>query len=431
MPKRLAAIILPCMWAMWTASWGISSADPTDTLIDQLAHPDPVVRQKASDELLRLGEAAREKLTQAAHSSRPAVSAAASSILARFPWNLPGDSEIVSEILQNYGPANAPGRIELLNHLLKQADTVPDAVSACLRVLNTETSAVVTWQVALSCPISDSQPWHQAIEKIDLNRSNGPVTLIAGRFMMLTRQPQAIHFIRQAITQAQEQWAEMTPWMIIQFYNLAAQNRLHAQAADWLEQFQTLAKTEGLTLQRNNDPDQAPEIQIHHRILWHRFKDADSRHDNPARQKIAQQLLESSSDDMEIFLDVLPVLQETADRTKIDAYFQRVYDRQKSYLDTKPDEPVHSNDLAWLLARSGRQLQQALVLSRQAVEAQPNNAAFLDTLAEVHFRLGQIDQAIALEEKALQILPDDPFMIQQLKRFRDGKKSEKSPSLSD
>lgn len=419
MPKQLASVILLCVSSI---AWGISTADPIDLLIDQLAHPDPLVRQEASEKLLRLGEAAREKLTQAGRSPRPAVASAASSLLARLPWTLPGDSEIVVGVLQNYGVARSSERIERLHHLLNQADTVPDAVSACLRVLNTETSSEVAWQVALSGPVSDSPSWRQAIHNIDPVRSSGPVTLIAGRFSLLTRQPQARQWLQQAMNQAKEQSGDMNAWMIIQFYNLAAQAQLHAQAAEWLEQFQNLARNEGLILQQNNVPEQAQEVQIHHRILWHRFKDADSRQDEPARKKIAQQILESSSDEMEIFLDVLPVLEKTVDQAKVDDYFQKVYDRQKSNLDAKPDEPVHSNDLAWLLARSGRQLQQALILAQRAVEAEPDNPAFLDTLAEVHFRLGQIDQAIALEEKALKILPNDPFMTEQIRRFRNAQK---------
>jgi Flp pilus assembly protein TadD len=42
----------------------------------------------------------------------------------------------------------------------------------------------------------------------------------------------------------------------------------------------------------------------------------------------------------------------------------------------------------------------------------------LDTLAEVHFRLGDREQAIETIERALQLAPEDDYLKGQLERFR-------------
>jgi len=78
------------------------------------------------------------------------------------------------------------------------------------------------------------------------------------------------------------------------------------------------------------------------------------------------------------------------------------------------------NDLAWLCARVDERLDDAVKLAREAVEAQPENAAFLDTLGEAYFRAGKIDEAIATEQRALDLEPDNTFMKQQIERFRAG-----------
>jgi tetratricopeptide (TPR) repeat protein len=158
------------------------------------------------------------------------------------------------------------------------------------------------------------------------------------------------------------------------------------------------------------------------RVKWHRFKDAESRKDDATMAKLAKDLLESQSADMGIFLDVYPTLQKTADAEKVEAYFQRAYQRQKARVAEEPGAPVHNNDLAWLLARTGRRLDEAETLAEAAVKAKPEEAAYLDTLAEVKFRLGKIDEAIALEEKALKHMPGDKFMTEQLERFRAAKR---------
>ena len=48
----------------------------------------------------------------------------------------------------------------------------------------------------------------------------------------------------------------------------------------------------------------------------------------------------------------------------------------------------------------------------------PDNAAYLDTLAEAHFRLGNAQKAAELEERVLRARPNDPFLQAQLTRFR-------------
>ena len=62
--------------------------------------------------------------------------------------------------------------------------------------------------------------------------------------------------------------------------------------------------------------------------------------------------------------------------------------------------------------------EQILEAAQRAVAFEPENANILDTLAEVHFRLGQVEQAIAVESRALALTPDDAYLKEQLARFR-------------
>jgi tetratricopeptide (TPR) repeat protein len=66
-----------------------------------------------------------------------------------------------------------------------------------------------------------------------------------------------------------------------------------------------------------------------------------------------------------------------------------------------PDDPSVNNDLGYLYADQGKNLAQAEKMIRKAVEAEPNNAAYQDSLGWVLFKLGKYEEARAPLEKAV------------------------------
>jgi len=67
-----------------------------------------------------------------------------------------------------------------------------------------------------------------------------------------------------------------------------------------------------------------------------------------------------------------------------------------------PQFPEAQNYLGYMWAERGTNLDRAHALIRQAVEAQPNNAAYLDSLAWVLFKLGKPQEALDAMLRALQ-----------------------------
>jgi uncharacterized Ntn-hydrolase superfamily protein len=76
------------------------------------------------------------------------------------------------------------------------------------------------------------------------------------------------------------------------------------------------------------------------------------------------------------------------------------------------------NSLAWFSAIHDIYLEQALQAAQRAVELKPEDSNILDTLAEVHFHLGNSAKAIEIESRALELSPDDAHLKKQLARFR-------------
>ncbi len=151
---------------------------------------------------------------------------------------------------------------------------------------------------------------------------------------------------------------------------------------------------------------------------WHRLLAARKRGNREEEQKALDAVLKTTPDSPDLVIDIVTLLQERGRADEANKLFDRSYGVVKDRLAKQPDSADRMNTLAWLLARCGRQLNEALELATQATTVDPDNAAYLDTLAEVHFRLGKPAEAARVEERALALQPGDSFMTDQLQRFR-------------
>lgn len=106
-------------------------------------------------------------------------------------------------------------------------------------------------------------------------------------------------------------------------------------------------------------------------------------------------------------------------QTDADAVFARAFGVYETVCRDFPESAWHHNGAAWLAAQCERRLNDALKHAETAVRLQPDNAAYLDTLAEVHFRRGDATEAVEIEERAVKLAPDDPEIAAQMKKFRE------------
>lgn len=72
----------------------------------------------------------------------------------------------------------------------------------------------------------------------------------------------------------------------------------------------------------------------------------------------------------------------------------------EAVLEEEPDDPAVNNDLGYLYADQGKNLEQAEKMIRKAIAAEPENAAYLDSFGWVLFKNGKVAEAIEPLEKA-------------------------------
>lgn len=92
--------------------------------------------------------------------------------------------------------------------------------------------------------------------------------------------------------------------------------------------------------------------------------------------------------------------------------------RLRKKLERVPNSAREHNGLAWFMAIAGRNLEEARKLSERSLELLPDDHHYLDTLAEIHFRLGNRDEAVELSERALRLTQEKEIYRERLQRFR-------------
>ena len=89
-------------------------------------------------------------------------------------------------------------------------------------------------------------------------------------------------------------------------------------------------------------------------------------------------------------------------------------DLLQQVLDIDPQFAPALNYLGYMWAEAGENLEQALALVQQAVELEPENGAFNDSLGWAHFQLGQYEEARGFLEKAASLVGDDAVVFEHL-----------------
>jgi tetratricopeptide (TPR) repeat protein len=128
--------------------------------------------------------------------------------------------------------------------------------------------------------------------------------------------------------------------------------------------------------------------------------------------------LELSPGDTVIAEEVIPLLDAAGQREMADRFVMQVVEHYESLCESHPKSALLHNNLAWATARCHRRLDVALSHAEKAVELDPDNAGYIDTLAEVCFHLGERDKAIHWSERAVALRPMGKSLQAQLARFR-------------
>jgi tetratricopeptide (TPR) repeat protein len=184
-------------------------------------------------------------------------------------------------------------------------------------------------------------------------------------------------------------------------------------AATHLEAAMKLHDVGGGQLRNTTEREQWQEVN------WRYMKAAQKSGDRAEVERRLGELMKdvAALGNPDVVNDVVPMLKARGRHAEAKELFERTYQGFKQKIEAAPEQPRDKNNLAWLCARCGENEQEALALAKEASGAAPDNAAFMDTLAEAYFQNGQYDKAVEIEKKVVLLRPGDRFLERQLKRF--------------
>jgi len=113
-----------------------------------------------------------------------------------------------------------------------------------------------------------------------------------------------------------------------------------------------------------------------------------------------------------------PALRKAGLLKEHDAWFLDSWNRIEAVIARYPDCDNTRNTAAWFAARAVRKLDAAEQHLRRALAANPNQPAYLDTMAEIQFARGKRAKAIEWSLRAVNFAPEDTLLRRQHERFR-------------
>lgn len=111
----------------------------------------------------------------------------------------------------------------------------------------------------------------------------------------------------------------------------------------------------------------------------------------------------------------------TAGLTELhDEAFEKHWKAAVAMIERFPAADNTRNSAAWLASRANRRLDEAEKYLAEVLKANPRQAAYLDTMAEVHFARGDREKAVGFSTRAMKEAPGDLQLQRQFQRFTSG-----------
>ncbi len=120
-----------------------------------------------------------------------------------------------------------------------------------------------------------------------------------------------------------------------------------------------------------------------------------------------EKAVELEPDDLDFLLGLAAAYDELRDFERSDSLYRRA-------LKLQPDHPTALNNYAYSLSVRGERLEEAYEMAQKALEAQPRNGAFLDTMGWILYKMGRYDEALEYIRKAAELRSDSAEVFEHL-----------------
>ncbi len=151
----------------------------------------------------------------------------------------------------------------------------------------------------------------------------------------------------------------------------------------------------------------------------------------PEAMKAARECFAVMPGNIDLAIQMVPELDKQGHKQEADELFKLVRDVYAKHAKDNPESGWAKNGAAWLAAGCQRELDAALASAKRAVELDPMIRSYQETLAEVHFRRGERDKALAIANELVQSDRRSYHYKRQLERYTTAKFDSPLPETDD
>lgn len=105
-------------------------------------------------------------------------------------------------------------------------------------------------------------------------------------------------------------------------------------------------------------------------------------------------------------------------RQKVKKHIRETVDRTRLLILKNTALPTYYNQLAWLVANTEGNFDEALKFSQESLRLQPNEGGYFDTLARCYFAKGDLEKAVEAQARAHELEPHSGLIARQLEQFK-------------
>ena len=177
-----------------------------------------------------------------------------------------------------------------------------------------------------------------------------------------------------------------------------------------------------------SSPDRPPGM-LRARYFHYLSCDAESQKDIAKQREYLDKALEQDKADVDVLISAYRLSAADAKwHADVIDLVKKAVDDTRRAIEDAPDEPTNYNQLAWLVANTEGDLEEAIRLSQKSVDVARASATtqeefrqvsmYLDTLAHCYFAQKDFENAVKYQAEAVKLDPHSAPIGRQLKTFR-------------
>jgi tetratricopeptide (TPR) repeat protein len=144
-----------------------------------------------------------------------------------------------------------------------------------------------------------------------------------------------------------------------------------------------------------------------------------AKNDTAKQHEYLQKALDANGEDIDVLIACYQLSgQPAAYHAKIVGLVEKAALKLHAAIAAEPDSALMYNQYAWLVGNTEGDFDEALRCAHKALELQPEEGGYYDTLAHVYFGKGDFANAVKYQTKAAQLDPHSELIQKKLQLFR-------------